>query len=97
MAPRFPRLPRSIHPRSRLWALPPREGIRAGVRDAGRHPLHWTPVRQAASAGSTPAAGLQMSRLTNETATLLASDPVIWETYSTVIEPRERHQTGDDR
>jgi hypothetical protein len=38
-----------------------------------------------------------MSRLTNETATLLASDPVIWETYSTVIETRDRHQSGGER
>ena len=41
--------------------------------------------------------GLAMSRLTNETATLLASDPVIWETYSTIIDGRDRHQSGGDR
>jgi hypothetical protein len=41
--------------------------------------------------------GLAMSRLINETATLLASDPVIWETYSTIIDGRDRHQSGEYR
>jgi len=33
----------------------------------------------------------------NDTATLLASDPVIWETYSTIIEGRDRHQSGENQ